>query len=516
MTEAEVLAREKAKQAKIREIEELEREVKLKEGLPHIWSKKHYGWSREFLETTNPEAFLCAANQIGKSSALIRTCIEWATNRDLWATLWPNKLPNLFWYFYPDYNTASDEYKTKWQEFLPRGEMKNHPVYGWTAEMDKGKIQAINFRSGVRVVFKAYSQKKTNIQAGSVYAIFLDEECPIDYLPEIQLRLTATQGYLRAGFTATLGQDYWRRVFEPSGPDEELHSQAWKRQVSMFDCEFFEDGTKSHFTKEVIQKAIQKCGSRTEELRRVWGKFVKSGGLKFESFDIQKNTSEVHSLPRSWHVYCGIDYGSGGERGHPAAIVFIGVSPDYKSARVFKAWRGDDQITTAGDIILKYIEMRGGMQVVQTSYDQSAKDLHTIASSYGLTLTPANKKQDQGTELMNTLFRNEMLKVQRGDTETEKLIVELTSVLKTVSKTMAKDDLADATRYAVMPIPWNWEAIDDYLKVHPIEGEVLKELPIVVETDKQRRMRERRGDYDREQIDGVEQEMAAWNELYEN
>jgi len=242
---------------------------------------------------------------------------------------------------------------------------------------------------------------------------------------------------------------------------------------------------------------------------------VKSGGLKFESFSIESNTSPAHNLPRSWNVYCGIDYGSGGERGHPAAIAFVGISPDYKSGRVFRAWRGDDHITTAGDIILKYIELRGGMNVVQTSYDVSAKDLHTIASSYGLTLSPANKKQDQGTELLNTLFRNEMLKVQRGDAETEKLIIELSSVSKSTSKTIAKDDLADALRYAIMPVPWNWEAIDDYLNVHPIESEVTKEPIKVEETAEQRRMRERRGNYDQTEVDHIEKEMAAWNELYD-
>lgn len=432
----------------------------------------------------------------------------------MWEKLWPGKTPNLFWYFYPDFNTATDEFETKWHEFLPREEMKDHPKYGWTAEYERKQIKALVFRSGVRVVFKAYSQKAQNLQAGSVYAMFLDEECPVHILPEIQLRLTATKGYLRAGFTATLGQDYWRRVFEPSTRDEELHMHAWKRQVSMYDCMYFEDGTPSHFTKDVIEKVIQKCGSKTEEMRRVWGKFVKSGGLKFESFDLQKNTVEPHPLPRSWATYAGIDYGSGGETGHPAAIAFVGVSPDGKAARVFKAWRGDDIITTAGDIILKYLEMKGGMNVTHAAYDVSAKDLHTIASSYGLTINPANKKQDQGTELLNTLFRNEMLKVQRGDTETEKLVVELSSVLKATSKTVARDDLADAVRYACMAVPWNWEAIDDYLKQHPIDSDVVKEDPVAVESSLERRMRERKGDFGTEEIDGIEKEMAAWNELY--
>lgn len=500
---------------KQKEVEELEAEIRFKESLPHIWGKPHYQWSRDFLECRLPEAFVCAANQIGKSSVLIRTCVEWATNKEKWPELWPGKEPNLFWYFYPDYSTATEEFHTKWQEWLPRGASKNSAEFGWHAEFARKEIRAIVFNSGIRVVFKAYSQKDTNIQASSVFACFLDEECPIGKLPEIQVRLQATDGYLRAGFTATIGQDYWRRVFEPQGPDEELHPDAWKKQVSLYDCQTYEDGSPGPWNEVKIKRAIARCGSKTEELRRVWGKFVVSGGIKYESFDREKNTIEPHPLPRSWHIYAGIDYGSGGERGHPAAIVFVGVSPDYKSGRVFRAWRGDGQITTASDIIQKYIEMKGNLLPIVTAYDYSAKDLHTYASERGHTLVKADKSQDSGVEIINTLFRNEMLKVQRGDAEREKLIVELTSVLKTTPKTSAKDDLCDAMRYASMFIPWNWEAVDEYINTHPIEGEIVAEPPVHVETREERVLRERRGNYDRPKVDSLDDELASWNELYD-
>lgn len=511
MTQASLLKQQELLQ-KQKQIEELEAEIRFKESLPHIWGRPHYSWSREFMEYRGAEAFLCAANQLGKSSILIRTCIEWATNKDRWPELWPGKEPNLFWYFYPDYTTASEEFLTKWQEWLPRGDAKNSPEFGWQAEWMRKDIKALVFNSGIRVIFKAYTQKDTNIQASSVYACFLDEECPIGKLPEIQVRLQATDGYLRAGFTATIGQDYWRRVFEPQGKDEELHPDAWKKQISLYDCQVYEDGSPGPWHQEKIRRAIARCGSKTEELRRVWGKFVVSGGLKFESFDRDKNVVEAHPLPRSWNVYVGIDYGSGGETGHPAAIVFVGVSPDHKSGRVFKAWRGDGSVTTASDIIQKYIEMKGTLLPIVTAYDYSAKDLHTYASARGHTLTRAEKGLDLGVETINTLFRNEMLKIQRGDGEREKLIVELTSNLKSVSKTKAKDDLCDAMRYAVMFVPWNWEAVDEYVKDQ--EGEVVREPVVIEETSVERRMRERRGNYDRGPVDSIDEELSSWNELY--
>jgi hypothetical protein len=191
------------------------------------------------------------------------------------------------------------------------------------------------------------------------------------------------------------------------------------------------------------------------------------------------------------------------------------VSPDGKSARVFKAWRGDGLITTASDVIHKYIEMKGNLLPTVVAYDYSAKDLHTYAQARGHALTKADKSQDTGVTTLNTLFRNEMLKIQSGDLEREKLIVELTSVLKVTSKTMAKDDLCDALKYAVCFIPWNWEAVDEFVDQKPMEGDLLLDKVLAVETETERRMRERRGKTRKDEVDTIELEMEAWNELYE-
>ena len=139
------------KQTKIERIKMLERQQELKEGLPFLYGWKHYGWSRKFFESTNHENFLVAANQVGKSSANIRKCIHWATEKSLWPELWNTALlgtPNQFWYFYPTRDVATIEFKTKWSLFLPKGKFKNDPKYGWPEEMDRKQIIAIHFNSG--------------------------------------------------------------------------------------------------------------------------------------------------------------------------------------------------------------------------------------------------------------------------------------------------------------------------------------------------------------------------------
>lgn len=499
-----------------KQIEDLEKDLLIKEGLPHLFLFKWYSWAREFFESTNRENFLCAANQVSKSSTQIRKCIEWAGNKELWPKLWPTHTPNAFWYFYPTFDVATSEFTLKWLQFLPRGEFKSDPEYGWEAIFERKQIKQIVFNSGITVYFKAYSQKIEDLQAGTVFALFADEEMPIDFLAELQFRLVAVGGYFHMVFTATLGQDYWRRVIQPEGSDEELHMHAFKKQISMYDCLYYEDGTPSHWSVEKIRRIEQRCGTRSEADRRVHGKFVVSGGLKFESFDREKNTVESHPLPKDWFVYAGVDCGSGGEKGHPAAIVFVAVAPNYRQARVFMAWRGDYQVTTALDIFEKYLEMRGNLRPVVSSYDTAAKDFYTIATSRGESFVPADKRQDKGTDMLNSLFKNEVLKVQRGDPEREKLIVELSSVLKTTPKTVSRDDLCDALRYCLMPVPWDWSVIDEYLLRNSSEMEILRETPVILETNEEFVLKRRRGEPHETMLDHIETELEMWNELYEN
>src|SRR4051812_44697529 len=86
-----------------------ERQLKLRIGLPHLHGWKWYPWARAFFESTRKLNFLCAANQISKSSTQIRKCIDWATDRSKWDRLWPGRRPVQFWYLYPTSAQANVE-----------------------------------------------------------------------------------------------------------------------------------------------------------------------------------------------------------------------------------------------------------------------------------------------------------------------------------------------------------------------------------------------------------------------
>lgn len=481
------------------------------EGLPHLYGYKDYTWSKQFIESTNRLCFLTAANQIGKSTIQIRKMIHWATAPDLWPRLWA-QTPRMFWVFYPSKETATLEFSTKWIYILPQGEFKNHPQYGWSPVWDGKKIQGIKFNSGIYLAFRTYAMDVENIQSGTCSYIGLDEEAPPEIMGELFFRLAATNGYLSAVFTATTGHEYWRLVMEERGTKHEKFPNADKWQVSMYDCLKFADGSPSHWTEDRIKEVEMRCGSEAEILMRVFGRFVVAEGRMFGEFSIKENMRTGGKIPRDWMIYAGIDYGSGGEKGHPSAIAFVAVHPDFTQGRVVKVWRGDGIQTDASFVLQKYQEMKAefigqGLSFVTGRYDYACRDLFTIATRVGEPLQQAEKLHSVGKPIMNSLFKTRMLSLDEEDEEMMKLATELSSLREDAIKTTAKDDLADALRYAVALIPWN------YTSAFSVDGKPDSYIaPKPKKTDEELR-RERFMEQPRAE-DEIQEEFEEWNEAY--
>lgn len=460
----------KSRQELEHELRELESLVRYKEGLPHLLGQKFYPWARRVWDSTNREIFVCSANQVGKSSIAIRKNIRLATDKSLWSKFWPGLLPgtkpNLFWYFYPTMPVAHTEYETKWEPlFLPRGEFRNHPEFGWEPEFEKGLISKIRFNSGVQIQFKSYSMKVKDLQTASVYHITSDEELPAEFLPELSARTNATDGHFLMVFTATLGQLHWQQTMEPTVASEERHKDALKIQVSLYDSKFFDDGTASHWSEAKINRAIANCPTEAEIQRRVYGRFVKASGLLYEAFSHSKNVCDPHEIPKDWSNWGGVDIGSGGQSGHPAAMAIVAASPDFKQGRIIRGWRGDGIPTTSSDIVDKYRELKKDLVTANQSYDHAAADFFTVATRMGEPFSPANKRREAGIGLLNTLFKTGILKIFRNDPELEKLIAELSSIGVDANKRKTVDDLADALRYAIMSVPWNFEDVENTISL---------------------------------------------------
>jgi len=495
----------------------LEKRQALKKGLPHIYAFPWYSWARQYYESQNKINLLCAANQISKSSTQIRKVIDWATDTDKWEERWPGLTPNLFWYFYPSGELTETEYETKWKQFLPSGKYKDDPRYGWKEIRKKGEIKGIKFNSGIRLEFKTYMQKIANLQAGSVFGIWCDEEMPMHFYDELMNRLNATDGYFHMVFTATLGQDFWRRTLEPEEHEKEELIGALKMQISMYDCMEYEDGTPSFWTEERINRVIAKCKNAAEILRRVYGKFILSAGRKYAKFDIKKHYKPGGPVPDDWMVVVGVDIGSGGETGHPAAITWTAVHPNRRKARVIAGWRGDGVETDNRDIFEKYLEMRRELDIspMQMYYDWAAKDFGTISAAAGLPFEKAEKSHVIGEDVINTLFGNDMMTIDsdKGD-ELHKLAMELASLKQNTPLTKAKNDFADSFRYSVSKFFFDWGFITGRKPDTPKKEEEIPTDPMKREVY-ERRKTFLEGKGQRGGGNEIDREIDALNELLE-
>lgn len=427
--------------------------------------------------------------------------ITLATEPELWPKFFPNRRPTNFWFLMPTKDLITTEFRTKWvPEFLPKEEYKDHPQYGWREEIRSKHLWALHFNTGVSIYMHTYEQDVHHLQAGSVDYLGVDEEPPWELMPELLMRLAATQGMFSAVMTPTRGQEQWRRAFEVKG-DGEIFQDAFKQSVTVYDCLTFEDGTPSKWNHDRINRLINSLGTQQEIDLRIHGRFVAQEGLILSAFHRDKNITPKEKLPSNWMHYSGVDLGGGGSGSLPA-IVFIAVDPLFQKARVTETWRGStNKIYTASDVMDKYIEMRNGRMMMGQYYDYASKDFGTISDRVGAGFEKADKSREVGFPMLNTLFKNQILTID--DTpDNHNLITEILNFRHGQNKKHASDHLCDALRYAAVKIPWNFDGITGEKIVIP-----QKRLPTNDEL--------RRGDFVEETRDvwACEDEMSLFNDL---
>lgn len=454
--------------------------------------------------------------------------IEWATNDSLWPELWKTT-PRQFWYLYPNQSVATSEFDLKWvPEFMPRGKLKDHPRYGWKPNYEQKKISSVTFNSGVHIFFKTYSQNVMDLQSGTVHYLAFDEELPMNLYDELQFRTSGVDGYLSGVFTATLNQQFWKEVMEGAGEDERL-PDAFKLQISKYDCLTYEDGSPGAYTEEKILREIAMCKSQTEVQRRIFGRFVTEEGRKYPAFEYERHMIKPSSLevPKSWNTYVGIDLGTGGLDNHPAAIVFIALNPLCNLGVIYDGWRGDGITTTSEDILNKYLELKAknNVEPVQVFYDWHGKDFEIVASRAGIALTKPDKTRSLGDDIMNTLFKANMLLIYETE-ELRKLGNELSNLMNSAKKTRAKDDFIDATRYPVVGMPWDWSSVRSDAGAKTIEEKTVETRSLTHEeymhwVECQRKKvpydeLDKADNYSKESWDEFEGELDEWENTFDS
>lgn len=471
--------------------------------LPHLFSFKPYQWTLDYWKSTNRMKILVAGNQGSKSSSQIRHFIDLATEPKKWDEFFPRAKPRTFWYIYPDWPTVLEETKSKWEpEFMPRGMMKNHERYGWKPITHRHNFVGYEFNSGVRIYFKTW---RSDFQSSTVDAVGIDEEIPFKLYDELSQRLNVRNGMMSVAFTATIGQKEWYDTMELRGKKGELFPDAFKRQISLeYDCKYYADGTPSPFTDEEISRRKAKCSSEREVNRRIHGKFVSDEGLAFPSFNRNLNVRAKTKVDRTWLFYGGVDIGTGGRDGHPAAISITAVRPDFKYGKLHNFWKGNKhENTTTTDILNKYIDMTSGINMTGNFYDWHSKEFFLRAQAGSVPFRQADKARDFGFDLMNTLFRNNMYHIEEGE-HTEHLVYELENLKLSAKKTRAEDDGIDSLRYSLSSVAWNFDHVTSEM-IFPVD-----EKP---EVRKSSRHANPRKDSDADDEWSFEDDIEEYNEL---
>ena len=444
-----------------------------REHLPHFFYKKLYKWSYDFIMTNNRKAFVCGANQIAKTSSMIRKAIFAVTSPHLWKNMF-RRSPRTSWYLYPERKMMDVEWNAKWMEWMPQVP-QSHPLYewyGWEKIKDRQLFTGIRFHTGVELNFRFYSMGISSLQGTSVDDLYTDEETPEVFCKELKARLMATKGRWSSGFTATLGQQYWYDVIEKQGLPGERYPDAFKRVISLFDCLKYIDGSTGEVwpTVESIYDFIkEEIGDDEDEIkRRVFGRFIPKTGLAFQSYSYDKVSVDTVNISRGLDYFLIVDSGSGGHLGHPTGILFLGVCPQRHIIFVLSAWRGDGIPTPNNFIIKKMMEMAGSFSLQAIIYDNAAADfkLDVIDALPTIPLIGAEKKRDLGFGRVNTYLDVSAIKIPEkrpmglpfwDREELGKLHEELRLTRRVENLSGQKvghqvDDLTDCLRYACMHI----------------------------------------------------------------
>jgi phage terminase large subunit-like protein len=480
--------------------------------------------------------FIAGKNYVVTHNSTTAICktIELAINKSLWPKFWPGLVdgqrPAQFWYLYPSRDVADIEATSKWVEYLPR--QKDHPEVGWKLVKDKSKAHSIVFNSGVSVYFKTYEQDAQNLQTGTVYWMVCDEEPDVRLVPELQMRVNATNGYIAFVFTATKGQSFFREVIEDR---KRWQNEARIWQVSLWDCMKYANGTPSQWTKERIQATENKCISQAEIDRRVRGRFVKDEGLEYPTFQRIKHVKPYANDFAEWDLFSGVDYGSTGPKNHRAAIVVVALSPDRTRLKGVRIWRAPRPIvTTQQDIVNEYVKIQSGLhkKIDYGHYDFAAKDFGTIAGQMGLAMTPADKARESGRAMINTLLKMNAIEfyepsdVSRAASIPDDYLqaysiaeeFETMPILESITKKVhVEDDAVDAFRYAISKAPIDYNRINSGIVDSSGEGvkfsgesRTYKEYTV---DDERKLGAQLVRDGRREQMQTTEQELSEWDSM---
>jgi PBSX family phage terminase large subunit len=277
-----------------------------------------------------------------------------------------------------------------------------------TAEIDniawlnyaKGIPSRLRWKNGSLVVFKSYEQGRKKFQAAGVDIIQLDEEPPKDIYMECLARTSATNGQIIFSMTPLQGKTYVHDDLYLKAPTSE---HIWCETISYLENRFIPDEEK--------QVLIELYGE-DEIPRRVYGLWTMLEGAVWKELNEDVHFIPRFPIPRDWRRIRSIDLGYE----DPFCCLWLAESPKkeifvyqeyYKSATLLKdhakAIQERDEWGLADD------KLDGLDQGIVASISDHERQERAELESYGIHTQPANKAVELGIQIVNRLFKAEML-----------------------------------------------------------------------------------------------------------
>jgi hypothetical protein len=476
------------------------------DNLPHLYSLPWYEWAWDFLVSPKRINFLNAANQVSKSSTEISKTVLFATEPKLWDHLWPNrtkKVPTPFWYWYPSTKIATEEFENKWMdERLPLNEMKDDPQYGWKVKYLYGQVYYIRFNTGVTVYFRSYEQHPKNVQGSSIFYNACDEEMPESFYDEIWQRMSSpsVDGIFDMVFTATLGQKFWYDTMELMGKPGERFKNAFKQQVSKWECLKYRDGSASPWTVERIKQQIIDCRNEAEVRKRILGRFAKAENLLFNAYDSKRNTIAKVPEKTELHYYAAVYVC---DKTGKAAISILGVNSEYSRCYLVDSHWFDSVDTTSFQIFSKLMDRVGKKRFSGLYANKHASDFMKVADASKYGFVEVKKPNDNAAKLINSLLSDGLIQIV--DTERNSDAKYHIAHCDKKAEDLEEYETLGALILIASNVPWDFEKILKLVKPPKKEKELDPRMKFWLGLDRP----------ELKTSDTTEQELLEANEDYE-
>ena len=303
---------------------------------------------------------VCAGRRWGKSVLA-----------DLISLQWSLKEKGLYWIVSPTYRQSK---QIHWRQL-------NQLVYEFKLPvLKKNEVElSITLKNGSIIELKG-AENPDALRGVKLRGLVIDEIASIrnwDWLWHEVLRPTLTDYEAPALFISTpQGFNHFHSLYE-EGQKQSLSYKSWR--FTSYDNPYIPKGEIDNAKKELSEDTFH---------QEYMADFRKYTGLVYKVFSRETHVIEAFTLPDSWSIYRGIDFGST----NPTACLWIAVDNDDNFYVISEHYQTGETI----DYHAGVINANPYSRLVNSTYgDPSGAQWISEFAQRGVYITPANKETGQ-------------------------------------------------------------------------------------------------------------------------